>query len=176
MLVILDRDGVINLDSPHYIKSPAEWQPIDGSLAAIAKLHQAGHVVVVATNQSGVGRGFYSLATLADIHAKMTRMIEVAGGKVRRIYFCPHTPEENCYCRKPKPGMLVQIKKDFPELARTAILVGDSARDIMAAQAAEIAAVLVRTGNGPKAITALPKHIKVYDNLLAFVDQLNEQA
>src|SRR3990167_3048175 len=106
MLIILDRDGVINFDSPDYIKSPDELIPIPGSIEAIVKLTQAGFPIVVATNQSGVNRGLFSLKVLNDIHQKMISHIVNAGGKIDGIYFCPHTPAENCDCRKPKPGML----------------------------------------------------------------------
>lgn len=168
MLIILDRDGVINEDSPNYIKSPSEWHPINGAIEAIAQLTKAGHTVVVATNQSGVGRGYYSMETLKAIHAKMCQHVEAAGGKINKIYYCPHTPDDQCACRKPKPGMLLQIQKDFSDLFHSAILVGDSARDIMAAHAAGCQAVLVRTGNGPKALKALDIKIPVYDDLAAF--------
>src|SRR3989344_4486862 len=116
MLVILDRDGVVNYESPTYIKSPEEWRALPGSLEAIATLNAAGHKVVVATNQSGIGRGYYSLATLEAIHQKMKEELARAGGCIEGIYFCPHIPEENCECRKPKPGLLLQIANDFPDL------------------------------------------------------------
>lgn len=172
MLIILDRDGVINHDSADYIKSADEWHAIPGSLQAIAKLHAAGHTIVVATNQSGIGRGYYSLATLTEIHEKMHAQVEEAGGKITKIYFCPHVNEDNCNCRKPQPGMLLQIKKDFPELFPEAVLVGDSARDIAAALSAGCKAALVRTGNGPRTIKTLPKSIPIYDDLLDFVNSM----
>src|SRR5690349_2204364 len=108
-LVILDRDGVINHDSDAYIKKPEEWMPIEGSLEAIARLNQSGFHVVVATNQSGVGRGLFDMATLNAIHDKMHRALGQVGGRVDAIFYCPHTPEANCRCRKPKLGMYENI-------------------------------------------------------------------
>ena len=148
MLFILDRDGVINHDSPDYIKSPREWQPIDGALEAIALMTAAGHQVVVVTNQSGVGRGLFTLATLNDIHAKMCALIEDAGGLLHGIYYCPHHPELACLCRKPKVGLLQAVQRDFPAHFSEALLVGDSARDLQCAQLMGLSAALVLTGNG----------------------------
>lgn len=173
MLIILDRDGVINYDSEHYIKTPDEWIPIPGSIEAIAKLSQAGHHVVIASNQSGVGRGYYTLATLEKIHEKMNQFIQKAGGKLSGIYFCPHTPEDKCDCRKPKPGLLKAIAKDFPTEIKNAILVGDSLRDIQAAQAINCKAVLVKTGNGKNFQNHEElKNIPTYENLKSFADSL----
>lgn len=148
MLFILDRDGVINHDSPHYIKSPDEWHAIDGALEAIAAMTAAGHRVVVATNQSGVGRGLFTLATLFDIHAKMSTMIEDAGGLLHGIYYCPHHPDFGCLCRKPQVGLLQAVQHDFPTLFSEALLVGDSVRDMQCAQLMGLPAALVLTGNG----------------------------
>ncbi len=174
MLIILDRDGVINYDSEDYIKTPDEWLPIEGSLEAIARLNKAGYTVVVATNQSGVGRGYYTFEILEDIHKKMHRELEKVGAFVDRVYFCPHHPEENCACRKPAPGLLLQIKQDYPHLFDEAILVGDSQRDIEAAQAAGCKAALVKTGKGKKTIAAKKglENIPIYSNLTDFVNGL----
>lgn len=169
MLIILDRDGVINFDSPDYIKSPDEWHPIPGSLKAIAQLNQAGHTVVVATNQSGVGRGYYTEETLAKIHDKMQQALKAVNGHIDKIYYCPHTPQDHCDCRKPKPGLLHQIKADFPKLFDQAIMVGDSLRDIQAAQAANCKAVLVKTGNGKAIDPQILMDIFVYEDLAEFV-------
>lgn len=169
MLVILDRDGVINFDSPDYIKSPEEWQPIPGSLNAIAQLNQAGHSVVVATNQSGVGRGYYTEQTLVKIHDKMLRALEQVDGHIDKIYYCPHIPQAGCDCRKPKPGLLHQIKADFPKLFNNAVMVGDSLRDIQAAQAANCKAVLVKTGNGKTIDQKILVDVAIYKNLAEFV-------
>jgi D-glycero-D-manno-heptose 1,7-bisphosphate phosphatase len=151
MLVILDRDGVINVESAEYVKSTAEWQAIPGSLEAIAQLNAAGHSVVVATNQSGVGRGFYTLETLHAIHEKMLSELTAVGGKIDHIYYCPHHPDEGCACRKPEPGMLLQAMSDFNAPCSETIFVGDSTRDIEAARAAGCTAALVLTGNGARA-------------------------
>lgn len=147
-LVILDRDGVINIESEAYIKSPEEWHPIPGSLEAIARLHQAGHTVVVATNQSGLARGLFTEEALCAIHDKMHQAILACGGVLQEIFYCPHHPEDACECRKPKPGLLHAIEKKYPAQFAEALFVGDSLRDIEAARAAGCQPVLVQTGNG----------------------------
>lgn len=176
MLIILDRDGVINYDSIDYIKTPDEWIPIPGSLEAIADLSRAGHGIVVASNQSGVGRGYYTLVTLEKVHQKMRQAIESSGGRLLGIYFCPHKPEDNCDCRKPKPGLLLAIKKDYPSAFQfnKAVLVGDSLRDIQAAHSAGCKAVLVKTGNGEYTVTRGEglENVPVYDDLRGFADSI----
>jgi D-glycero-D-manno-heptose 1,7-bisphosphate phosphatase len=174
MLIILDRDGVINEDSSDYIKAPEEWHVIAGSIEAIVKLKQAGHQVVVATNQSGVGRGYYSEQTLQAIHQKMHDLLAQHGVKLDAIYYCPHKPEDGCDCRKPKPGLLQQIKNDFNTDFSDAILIGDSWRDIQAAKAMQCAAVLVLTGKGQTTFKEHQSEIDfpVYKNLAAWVDTL----
>ena len=167
MLVIMDRDGVINFDSKEYIKSPKEWNPIPHSLNAITRLNHAGHQVVVATNQSGVGRGYYTLATLEAIHQKMKDELLVIGGHVDGVYFCPHTPDDGCECRKPKPGMLFEIGKDFNTDLKQAYFIGDSLRDIQAAQRAGTLPILVRTGKGE---TMLKKHKAVFREVPVYAD------
>lgn len=147
-LIILDRDGVINYDSDEFIKSPAEWIPIPGSLEAIARLHQAGFTLAIATNQSGVGRGYYSLETLQAIHQKMLSLIEQQGGQIAHLAFCPHLPDANCVCRKPKPGMFHQIATELHADLTQTLVVGDSWRDIQAGQAVNAKTALVLTGNG----------------------------
>lgn len=175
MLIILDRDGVINYDSPDYIKSPDEWHPIADSLTAIAKLTQAGHQVVVATNQSGVGRGYYSLETLQAIHARMRAAVQAAGGEIAAIYYCPHRPDESCACRKPQPGMLTAIANDFAVDLAATYFVGDSMRDVQAAQAAGSRPILVLTGNGQD---TLDRHkaeltdVAVFRDLAAVADSV----
>ncbi len=150
MLVILDRDGVINADSPDFIKSPEEWHALPGSLETIAALKRAGHQVVVSTNQSGVCRGYFTLTTLLAIHRKMETELALVGGFLDGIYFCPHRTEDNCPCRKPQAGMLLQIAKDFTtDLSQNAIVFGDSPRDIEAAAAVSCPAVLVNSPQGP---------------------------
>jgi D-glycero-D-manno-heptose 1,7-bisphosphate phosphatase len=134
--VLLDRDGVINHDDNNFIKSPDEWLPIAGSLEAIAMLNKAGYQIAVITNQSGVGRGYYSDATLTAIHVKMTRMLATVGGKISHIYYCPHLPDADCHCRKPKPGMLHQFSQDAGIALTDIFFIGDSLRDLQAGQAA----------------------------------------
>ena len=167
-LIILDRDGVINLDSPAFIKSPEEWLPIPGSLAAIGRLTQAGHTIAVATNQSGVGRGLYSLAALAAIHAKMLTAVQEHGGKIELVCFCPHHPDDHCACRKPKPGLFHQIGQLLQTELSQAIAVGDSLRDIEAARQVGCTLMGVKTGNG-ESLVSLPD-VRLYKNLAAWVD------
>lgn len=171
-LAILDRDGVINHDSAAYIKSPAEWQPIDGSIDAIARLSRAGWRVVVATNQSGVARGLFSTDTLNAIHAKLRREVAQAGGHIDAIFVCPHGPDDNCSCRKPLPGLFHEIGRRYDTNLANVPAVGDSLRDLQAAAAAGCSTWLVRTGNGPKALASgqLPANTQVRDDLAQVVD------
>lgn len=177
-LVILDRDGVINYDSDAYIKSPQEWIPIPGSLDAIARLAQAGFTVTVATNQAGVGRGLFDLAMLNAIHHKMQLAIEQAGGKLGGILVCPHAPWEHCDCRKPKPGLLKQIAERFQVGLRGVPVIGDSLRDIEAAESVGARPLLVRSGYGDKTLTGLghPHRVEVFKDLAAAADQLLREA
>jgi D-glycero-D-manno-heptose 1,7-bisphosphate phosphatase len=172
-LVILDRDGTINHDSDQHIKSPAEWKPIKGSLEAIARLTQAGCHVVVATNQSGIGRGLFDMATLNAIHDTMHRAVHQAGGRIDAIFFCPHAGDANCDCRKPKPGMLLEIAKRMNVELDGVPMVGDSLRDLQAAAAAGARPVLVLTGKGRKTRDAggLPAGTVVVADLAAFAAQ-----
>jgi D-glycero-D-manno-heptose 1,7-bisphosphate phosphatase len=165
-LVVLDRDGVINRDSDDFIKTPDEWQPLPGSLDAIASLTRAGYQVVIATNQSGVGRGLFDLKTLDDIHRKMSDSILAAGGEVAGIFVCPHRPDDNCDCRKPKPGLMRQIEQAFSCRLTGQPVIGDSARDLEAALAIGARAMLVRTGNG----TATEKTLRDADGIIVFDD------
>jgi len=141
--LILDRDGVINHDSADYIRSPDAWRPIDGALAALARLDRAGFGLTVATNQSGLGRGYFDLATLDAIHAKMRAAIEAAGGQLAAIAYCPHRPEEGCDCRKPAPGLLLRLMAECGFARGDALMIGDAARDLQAARAADVAALVV---------------------------------
>lgn len=147
-LVVLDRDGVINRESPDFIRTPDEWVPLPGSIEAIADLTRAGFVVVVASNQSGVGRGLLTAETLAEIHARMTHAVEAAGGRLAGIFVCPHRPEDACECRKPRPGLMRQIEAHFGLTLRGQPAIGDSRRDLEAAWQVGARAILVRTGNG----------------------------
>jgi D-glycero-D-manno-heptose 1,7-bisphosphate phosphatase len=173
-LVILDRDGTINQDSDQYIKSPAEWKPIPGSLQAIARLNQGGWRVVVATNQSGIARGLFDMATLNAIHAEMHRAVMVAGGRIDAIFFCPHAADSGCECRKPKPGLLLEIASRLDVGLAEVPMVGDSLRDLEAAAAAGAKPCLVLTGKGKKTREAggLPQRTQVFADLGAFAAQL----
>lgn len=173
-LVILDRDGVINQDSPSYIKSPDEWKPIPGSLEAIALLNQAGYRVLVATNQSGVGRGLFEMATLNAIHDKMHRALGLVGGRVDGIFYCPHAQDAGCDCRKPKPGLLEEISRRFGVSLEGVPFIGDSLRDLQAATAVGAQPVLVLTGKGKKTRKdgGLPEGTVVHDDLAAAVHSL----
>jgi D-glycero-D-manno-heptose 1,7-bisphosphate phosphatase len=149
-LVILDRDGVINHDSEVYIKSPEEWRPIPGSLDAIARLTQWGYRIVVATNQSGLGRGLFEMDTLNAIHEKMIKAAAQVGGRIDAIFFCPHTNTDKCRCRKPKPGMLEEIAARYNTDLTGVPAIGDSLRDLKAAEAVDAQPMLVLTGMGKK--------------------------
>jgi D-glycero-D-manno-heptose 1,7-bisphosphate phosphatase len=173
-LVILDRDGTINEDSDQYIKSPEEFHPIAGSLEAIARLTQAGYRVAVATNQSGIARGLFDTATLVAMHAKLQRLAAQAGGRIDAFFFCPHAADSACECRKPKPGMLVEVARRFNVSLKDVYMVGDARRDVEAALAAGAKPVLVLTGKGAKtqAEGKLPPGTEVFENLAAFAEQL----
>jgi D-glycero-D-manno-heptose 1,7-bisphosphate phosphatase len=168
-LVILDRDGVINHDSDSFIKSPAEWRPIPGSLEAIAQLNHAGYHVVLATNQSGVGRGLFEVSTLNAIHDRMHRALAQIGGRIDAIFFCPHAHDAGCDCRKPRPGLLHEISSRFNVDLKGVPFVGDALRDLEAAAAVGAAPMLVRTGKGRKTEEAggLPQGTQIYDDLSA---------
>ena len=173
-LVVLDRDGTINHDSVQFIKSPAEWKPIKGSLEAIARLTQAGFRVVIATNQSGLARGLFDMAALNAIHDALQRAVHQAGGRIDAIFFCPHADESGCECRKPRPGMLLEIGKRLNVPLESVPMVGDSLRDLQAAAAAGARPVLVLTGKGKKTRAAgeLPPGTEVHADLAAFAAQL----
>jgi len=147
-LIILDRDGVINQDSAQYIKSPEEWQAIPGSLEAIARLTRGGFRVIVASNQSGLARGLFTIDDLNQIHDKMYREVNALGGKIEAIFFCPHGPDDGCLCRKPKPGMFYDIMKRLGVSLGEVPVVGDSIRDLQAAIVVSASPILVRTGKG----------------------------
>jgi D-glycero-D-manno-heptose 1,7-bisphosphate phosphatase len=173
-LIILDRDGTINEDSDQYIKSPAEWKPIRGSLEAIARLTQGGWRIAVATNQSGIARGLFDMATLNAIHAEMHRAVVQAGGRIDAIFFCPHAADSNCECRKPKPGLLREIASRFDVGLGDVPMVGDALRDLEAAVAAGARPWLVLTGKGKKTREAggLPPSTQVAPDLAAVAARL----
>ena len=166
-LVILDRDGVINFDSDHYIKSPSEWRPIPGSIEAIARLNQNGYRVTVATNQSGIGRGLFDMATLNAINDKMMEMVFRQGGRIDALFFCPHTAAEDCDCRKPRTGMYEEIAARFHTELKGVPAIGDSLKDLQAAEAVGAQPILVLTGKGKdtQAAGSLPKKTLVFEDL-----------
>ena len=180
-LIILDRDGVINQDSDEFIKSPEEWRAIPGSLEAIARLCREDYQVVVMTNQSGIARNLLTLNMLNQIHQKMLEELNHVGGEISAIFFCPHSAEQGCDCRKPKPGMFLELAERMQWNLGNVHAVGDSLRDLQAARAAGAMPVLVETGKGPRTIEALEslegedavlKSVPRYQNLAAFVDDL----
>ena len=176
-LVILDRDGTINQDSDDYIKSPEEWLPLPGALEAIARLNHAGWHVVIASNQSGLGRGLFDLATLNAMHTKMHKMLGAVGGRVDAVFYCPHTPEEGCHCRKPLPGLFEQIGDRYSLDLAAVPAVGDSLRDVQAAASAGCKPHLVLTGKGEvfrhrPLSPDFPAQTRLHDSLMAFADYL----
>ncbi len=166
-LIILDRDGVINHDSDQYIKSPAEWKPLPGSIEAVARLHQNGYRVVVVTNQSGIGRGLFDMATLNAINDKMMELVFMQGGRIDALFFCPHTADENCNCRKPKTGMFEEIERRFETTLAGVPCIGDALRDLQAGAAMGCQPILVLTGKGQKTQKegGLPKKTLVFADL-----------
>jgi D-glycero-D-manno-heptose 1,7-bisphosphate phosphatase len=166
-LVILDRDGVINHDSDQFIKSPDEWRPIPGSLEAIARLNHAGFRVVVATNQSGIGRGLFDMATLNAIHEKLHKALAQVGGRIDAIFFCPHTADAKCDCRKPRTGLLQEAARRFNVDITTVPCIGDSLRDLQAAEAVGAQPMLVLTGKGEKTLRegSFPKNTVIFPDL-----------
>jgi D-glycero-D-manno-heptose 1,7-bisphosphate phosphatase len=173
-LVILDRDGTINHDSDQYIKSPEEWRPIKGSLEAIARLTQADYRVVVATNQSGLARGLFDTRTLFAIHDTLLRALAQVGGRIDAFFFCPHKAEDRCACRKPQPGMLLEVARRFNAALDDVYMVGDAQRDLEAAAAAGAKPVLVLTGKGMETRDAgkLPPGTRIFPDLAAFAAHL----
>ena len=166
-VIVLDRDGVINHDSDQFIKSPDEWRPIPGSLEAVARLNHAGFRVVVATNHSGVGRGLLDIATLNAIHERMHKALAQVGGRIDAIFYCPHTADSQCECRKPKPGMLEEIGRRFNVDMTGIPCVGDSPRDLAAAEAVGAQPMLVLTGKGEKTLRegGFPKNTVIFPDL-----------
>jgi D-glycero-D-manno-heptose 1,7-bisphosphate phosphatase len=175
-LIILDRDGVINHDSDDFIKNPAEWEPIEGSLEAIARLNYAGYRVVVITNQSGIARGLFDVETLNRIHSKMRRMLAQVGGKIEAIMFCPHGPEDDCQCRKPQNGSFVDLAHRLRVNLENVPAVGDSLRDIQAAMLSQARPILVKTGKGERTLAAgIPDGVDVYEDLASVATALLER-
>jgi D-glycero-D-manno-heptose 1,7-bisphosphate phosphatase len=177
-MIILDRDGVINHDSPDFIKSPAEWVPIPGSLEAVARLNQAGYRVVIASNQSGIARELFDMTILNAIHHKLHANAQVVGATIDAIFFCPHAAIDNCDCRKPKSGMFDEIAKRFKVNLRGVPTVGDSLRDLQAGFISGCAPYLVLTGKGQKTYDTggLPPGTQVFTDLAAMVNLLLKTA
>ena len=174
-LIILDRDGVINEDCDNYIRSAQEWIPIPGSIDAIAKLSKAGYLVAVATNQSGLARGYFTKDDLTNMHSKMLKLISEAGGEIKTIKFCPHHPKEKCKCRKPKGGLIIDILEELKVSPEDTWVVGDTLKDIQAGKSAGCKTALVKTGKGLKNIHekygSIPTSF-IFDNLSAFCKRI----
>ena len=173
-LIILDRDGVINYDSNKFIKDPSEWKPYKQSLDAIRKLKLNNWTVCIATNQSGIGRNLFSEKTLFKIHSKMINQLKKINTSVDYIIHCPHKPQDNCSCRKPKPGMYLTISNKYNFDLKKAIVVGDSLRDLLAADKVGAKPILVLTGKGKETLKSgnLPNNTEVYKDLSEYVDFL----
>ncbi|MEH6515625.1 MAG: D-glycero-beta-D-manno-heptose 1,7-bisphosphate 7-phosphatase [Halioglobus sp.] len=183
-VVILDRDGVINEDSDNYIRSLADWRPIAGSIEAISALSQAGYTVAIATNQSGLGRGYFELEALESIHAKLNELVAEQGGAVSGIFYCPHTPQDHCQCRKPATGLLRAIESELCVNVRGAFFIGDSLKDLQAGESAGCRPVLVKTGKGIQTLAKIqgagvaldmPKNIPVFADLAEATRYILEQ-
>lgn len=181
-LLILDRDGVINHDSDDYIKSVDEWLPIEGSIAAMARLSQAGYQIAIATNQSGLGRGYFQLSDLDAMHQKLNDLLSAAGGELAGIFYCPHSPDDNCECRKPKAGLIDAIEQQLNCSAKGAYIIGDSIRDLEAGLLKDCIPLLVKTGKGERSLAKLAQQpvaglddLMVFDNLAASCDFLLSQ-
>ena len=179
-LVILDRDGTINADSDEYVKSADEWVPLPGALDAIARLNHAGWHVVVASNQSGLGRGLFDVAALNAMHTKMHKLLAGAGGRIDAVFYCPHSPEEACHCRKPQPGLFEQIGERYGMDLKGVHTVGDTPRDLQAGVSVGCQPHLVLTGKAAKLRgqplpSEFPEGTRVHDDLMAFADWLLAQ-
>ena len=181
-LVIVGRDGILNRFREDHVKEPAEWEPIPGALEAVAKLNHSGWHVVVATNQSGIGRGMIDMASVNAVHLQMMKMLAAKGGRLDAVFFCPHTPEDNCECRKPQPGMMLDIAERYGVDLEDIPMVGDTLRDLQAARAAGCPPHLVRTGRAAHLtedelaqwLAAVPGMV-VHDDLAAFTSHLLQQ-
>jgi D-glycero-D-manno-heptose 1,7-bisphosphate phosphatase len=178
-LIILDRDGTINEDRDDFVKSADEWVPLPGALEAIARLNQAGWQTVIATNQSGLGRGLFDMAALNAMHTKMNAALARVGGRIGAVFFCPHAPEDQCGCRKPLPGLYEQIGERYGADLKKVPVVGDSVRDLEAAVAAGCPPHLVRTGKGAALseahiaqLEARIPQLQVHADLAAFAESM----
>ncbi len=178
-LIVLDRDGVINAESADYVRDADEWHPLPGSLEAIARLHAAGYRIVVVTNQAGIGRGIMSEDAVLRVHERMLEEVKRAGGAIASIQYCPHSPDQGCDCRKPEPGMLRNVEREFGCSLRDVPFVGDKSSDIGAARAVGARPVLVLTGYGKGTLAKLREagefdDVAVYPDLATFVSELLE--
>ncbi len=176
-LVILDRDGTLNQDSAEFIKTPEEWLPLPGALEAIARFNHAGWHVVIASNQSGLGRGLFDVSMLNAIHAKMHKMLAAVGGRVDAVFYCPHAPDEGCHCRKPESGLFEQIGERYGVDLRGVPTAGDTARDVLAGARVGCEPHLVLTGKGAayrgrRLPHNFPKATQVHEDLAALADFL----
>jgi D-glycero-D-manno-heptose 1,7-bisphosphate phosphatase len=181
-LLILGRDGILNRFREDHVKEPSEWEPIPGALEAVARLNHAGWHVVVATNQAGIGRGMIDMAAVNAVHLQMMKMLVARGGRIDAVFFCPHTPEDNCDCRKPQPGMMRDIAERYGVDLEDVPMVADTLRDLQAARAAGCPAHLVRTGRAAQLtddelaqwLAAVPGAV-VHDDLASFASHLLQQ-
>lgn len=177
--IVLDRDGVINFDSDDYIKNADEWKPIPGSIEAIAKLSKAGYSIAIATNQSGISRGLFDLDDLEAMHEKLTSLVEDEGGRISGIFYCPHLPDDDCHCRKPKTGLLDEIEIQFGTKLDGAPFIGDSEKDLQAATTKGCTPILVKTGKGTATLAKVSdkpeyKGLRVFNNLADFANAFIE--
>ncbi|MBC6413942.1 MAG: D-glycero-beta-D-manno-heptose 1,7-bisphosphate 7-phosphatase [Chromatiales bacterium] len=177
-LILLDRDGVINHDSPDYVKTPDEWLPIEGSIEAIAQLYKAGWRIFVVSNQSVIGRQLATVEALAKIHEKMQKLLISNGGQIDGLFFCPHHPDDDCRCRKPKTGLFEDLAKRMNISLKKVPYVGDTMNDLKAAKKIGAQAILVRSGQGAttEANSKLPKSVLVFDNLADVANHLRKQS
>ena len=172
-LVVLDRDGTLNAEPEDFLRDPEDWQPLPGALEAVARLHHGGWRLVIASNQSGIGRGLFDVAQMNAVHARMHKLVAAAGGRIEAVFFCPHAPDEDCPCRKPAPGLLEEIGRRTGVPPAQMVVVGDSVRDMQAAVAVGAQAHLVRTGQSAEGCpTDLPDGVQVHPDLSAFADAL----
>lgn len=176
-LLVVDRDGTLSRDPEDFVQGPQDWLPLPGALEALARLNEAGWRIVVASNQAGLGRGLFDVATLNAVHAHMHRLLAQAGARVEAVFFCPHAPDEGCNCRKPAPGLLLGIAQRFGVQPAQLVAVGDSMRDVQAALAAGCQAHLVLTGQlahwrGQPRPAELPPEVTVHEDLPALAEAL----
>lgn len=174
-LLVLDRDGVINKESRDFVKSADEWVALPGSVGAIAALSKEGYIVTVASNQSGLARGLFNNDALVSMHEKLHSLVTADGGRIDRIVVCPHGPDDGCDCRKPKPGLLLQLGEHYNVPLTGVPVIGDSLRDLEAALAVRARPILVRSGNGRKTERRLTRelaHVEVFDDLAAAASAL----